>query len=107
MLPHLQAKQLILDYIISHDLPHADDGDYFFFYDQGRSPDYDQLAFSVIVVVPHVPANHCLVFSKDRTVVGVKWNLAGEGNSYYQMEDAEQLASVFDFADQYAEGEVS
>lgn len=102
-----EQKRIILDYIISHDLSPVTDGDYHFFPNQGFFPDESLLSFAVTLDVPCVPVPHRLVFSKDRTVLGVKWDLAGEGGSYYQLEDAEQLAPIFDFAEQYAVGEIS
>ena len=99
-----EQKQIILDYIISHDLSPINDGVYSFFPDYGLFPDESQLSFAITVEVPCVSADHRLVFSKDRTVLGVKWDLAGEGGSYYKLEDAEQLAPIFDFAEQYTAG---
>ena len=101
-----EQKQIILDYIISHDLSPINDGVYSFFPNQGFFPDESQLSFAITVEVPCVSADHRLVFSKDRTVLGVKWNVAEAVGSYYKLEDAEQLAPIFDFAEQYAAGEV-
>jgi len=106
--PSDSEKQLIQDYIISHDLSPADDTDYYFFDNQERSPDYSQVAFYASVSVPRASGDHMLAFSKDKTVVGVKWNVAGGGGgNYYLMEDPEQLQPVFDLAEQYAAGELS
>lgn len=101
-----EQKQIILDYIISHDLSPINDGVYSFFPNQGFFPDESQLSFAITVEVPCVSADHRLVFSKDRTVLGVKWNVAEAVGIYYKLEDAEQLAPIFDFAEQYAAGEV-
>ncbi|MBR6994402.1 MAG: hypothetical protein IKH96_00120 [Ruminococcus sp.] len=106
--PTDSEKQLIQDYIISHDLSPVDDTDYHFFDDQESPPDYSQVAFYASVSVPRASGDHMLAFSKDMTVIGVKWSVAeGGGGNYYLMEDAEQLQPIFAMAEQYTAGELS
>ena len=94
-------KQLLLNYLISHNLSPANDKDYSFFSIQGSRVDTDNVVFAVLIEVPNNPVGMKLVFSKDKTVVGVKGNLAGDSDNYYQLEDVEQLQFLYDIVEQY------